>query len=146
MLGELAEFDRAISKARENLSSSSDELVAPGIFSFVPEKLAFYEANGAVLLDRPTRAIEAADAALSMYDMTETTEPALAQLEKASGLVQLDEIPEACRIAVEAISSPSTYQSVTVRRRASRFDTLLNGIKAREVDEWHETRRALHSS
>jgi tetratricopeptide (TPR) repeat protein len=144
-LGEIGQFDRAIAAARESLSSSSDDLVKPGIFSFVPEKLAFYEANGAVLLDKPTRAIEAANSALSMYDMTETTEPALAQLEKASALFQMDEIAEACHIATEAISSPSTYQSITVRRRAKRFDTLLDGIKSREVDDWRDTRRTLHS-
>jgi hypothetical protein len=145
-LGELPEFDRAIEMARNSLASSSDELVVPGIFSFVPEKLAFYEANGAVLLNEPNRAIEAADSALSLYDMTETTEPALAQIERASALVQSGDLSEACLIATKAISDPRTYQSVSVRTRARRFDALLGNERIPEVTQWRDVRRELHAS
>jgi len=117
--------------------------VIPGIFSFVPEKLAFYEANGAILLDQPDRAMEAADSALSLYDMAETTEPALVQFEKASALVSSGDVAEASRVACEALRNPQTYQSVSVRRRMSRFDQLLRETKTRDADDWWDFRQDL---
>jgi tetratricopeptide (TPR) repeat protein len=145
-LGESNEFDRSIERARECLASASDELVIPGIFSFVPEKLAFYEASGAVLLRRPERALEASETALSLYDMTETTEPALTKLERASALAQSGEVSEACRVAIDAISDPRTYQSITVRTRAHRFDELLGDVRSQEVNEFREIRHELQDT
>ena len=46
MLGDRNSFELAISKAHKGLDASPPDLVQPGIFSFLPEKLAFYEARG----------------------------------------------------------------------------------------------------
>lgn len=135
-LGEPDEFQYSIECAQESLTRSRAELVAPGIFSFLPEKLAFYEATGAVRLNQPSRAISAADRALSLYDPSETTEPTLARLERASGLALAGEVPEASRVATDAILDPNTYHGVTVRAYAWRFDQLVRGIQSHETREW----------
>ena len=54
-LNEPNDFRRAIDCAHECLARSSADLVVPGIYSFLPEKLAFYEATGAVQLGEPHR-------------------------------------------------------------------------------------------
>ena len=142
-LGEAKEFNRAIANARDCLARSPRELITPGIFSFAPEKLAFCEANGAVLLHEPRRAIQAADRALSLYDMSETADPALVRLDSASALVQSREVPEACRVAIEAVSDPCTYLHASVTARAQRFDRLLGGGHGPEAGEWRDTYRRL---
>ena len=142
-LDEATDFNRAIENARECLARSSQELIIPGIFSCVPQKLAFYEANGAVLLNEPQRALQAADRALAIYDMSETTEPALVQLDRASALVQSREASEACRLAVTAVTAPATYRSVSVRTRARRFNHLLGSISTPAADDWRDTYRRL---
>jgi hypothetical protein len=53
MLGDADGFRRSIDRSRQALDRSPVDLVHPGIFSFVPEKLAFYEARGWVELARP---------------------------------------------------------------------------------------------
>ena len=51
VLGEADAFQESIDRARQALDRSAPELVRPGIFSFVPEKLAFYEARGWIELN-----------------------------------------------------------------------------------------------
>jgi tetratricopeptide (TPR) repeat protein len=143
-LNEPERFKRAIDRSRECLERSSPDLVAPGIFSFVPEKLAFYEATGAVRLSDSDRAISAADRALSLYDPSETTEPTLAKLERASALAKAGEVPEACRVAKVALLDPSTYHGVTVQTYASKFDEIIRGIQSPETREWREVRAEVH--
>lgn len=138
-LGAATEFNHAIENARECLERSPHELVEPGIFSCEPQKLAFYEADGAVLLNEPQRGIKAANQALSLYDVTQIQDRVLVRLEKASALVQSGESPEACRVAIEAVSAPGTYHSALVRARAQRFDHRLGNVRVREADEWRDT-------
>ena len=143
-LSESDDFQRSIEHSRECLVRSPAELITPGIFSFLPEKLAFYEATGAVRLNESQTAVSAADHALALYDPSETTEPALAKLERASALAQAGEIPEACRVAKDALLDPNTYHGVTVRTYARRFDHTIRGIQSRETREWREVLAEVH--
>lgn len=138
VLGESSDFERSIGHAQDALARSPQELITAGIFSFLPEKLAFYEATGAVQLNKPETAVTAADRALSLYDPSETTEPTLVRLERASALVRAGEIPEACRVASDALLDPSTYHAVTVRAYARKFDDLIRGIQSPETREWRQ--------
>jgi hypothetical protein len=86
----------------------------------------------------------AADHALSLYDLSETTEPTLAKLERASALAEAGEVPEACRIAKTALLDPNTYHGLTVRTYADRFDHLIRAIQSPETREWREVRADIH--
>jgi len=144
VLKEMSSFGYAIEKARENLERSPADLVAPGIFSFLPEKLAFYEAVGAVWLSDTSRAMSAADCALSLYDPSETTEPTLVRLQRASALVQSGEVPEACQVAKTALLDRQTYHGVTVRTYARKFNDLIGDRKSPEISEWRAVRTEIH--
>jgi tetratricopeptide (TPR) repeat protein len=143
-LGEAEDFRRSIDCSRDALDRSRPEQIFPGIFSFLPEKLAFYEATGAVRLNQAATAVAAADRAISLYDLSETTEPTLARLERASALALAREIPEACRVAVEALLDPNTYHGLTVRTYAGRFDEIIRGIQSPETREWRDTYAEKH--
>src|SRR5260370_6392887 len=143
-LSESDQFQRSIECARECLARSPEEMIIPGIFSFLPEKLAFYEATGAVRLNEPDSAVTAADRALSLYDPSETTEPTLAKLERASALAQAGEIPQACRVAKDALLGPNTYHGVTVRTYARRLDQTIRGIQSPETSEWRQVLAQVH--
>jgi hypothetical protein len=138
MLGEADAFRKSIDRARQALDRSSPDLVQPGIFSFVPEKLAFYEARGWVELNDADAASTAADRAISLYDFTETTEPALARFEQASAYAQAGELAEACRIASTAVLDRRTYHGITVVARAHEFDRLLGPSNCEFVRDWRE--------
>lgn len=143
-LDEPDNFKRAIECAEVCLERSSPELVAPGIFSFLPEKLAFYEATSAVRLNDSDRAVKAADNALALYDLSETTEPTLAKLERARALAAAGEIPEACRVAKEALLDPATFHGITVRDFAQKFDNAIRSIQSPEARDWREVRAEVH--
>lgn len=138
MLGDRNAFQHAVDQARTVLDHSSRDLIGPGIFSFVPEKLAFYEARGWVELNDTDAAAAAAEQAIAMYDPTETTEPALAQFEKASAFAQGGELPEACRIASNALLDRRTYHGITVIARAYEFDTLVGPSNDELVRTWKQ--------
>jgi tetratricopeptide (TPR) repeat protein len=143
MLGDADAFQESIDRARQALDRSSPDLIQPGIFSFVPEKLAFYEARGWVELNDADAASAAADHAISLYDFTETTEPALARFEQASAYAQDGELAEACRIATTAVLDRRTYHGVTVVSRAHEFDRLLGPSNAESVRDWREVLTSL---
>lgn len=145
MLGERTSFEKAIGAARDALEASPSSLVKPGIFSFLPEKLAFYEARGWVELDNAEKASDAAERAIALYDPTETTEPALARFEQASALAQAGEIGEACRIAAEAVVDQHTYHSITVITRAKEFDQLLGPSNNNAARDWREVLNSLRA-
>lgn len=145
MLGDRDPFELAASKAREALDSSPPSLVQPGIFSFLPEKLAFYEARGLVELRRTEEALAAAERAITLYDFDETTEPALVRFEQASALAQAGEIQEACRVATTAVLDRNTYHGVTVITRAKEFDLLLGPSNRGAVRDWRELLSSLRS-
>jgi transcriptional regulator with XRE-family HTH domain len=135
-LGQADQARNAFSEARSALDESTPSLVRPGIFSFVPEKLAFYEAAAYVTLGDTVNASQAADHALTQYDLRENTEPALVRFERASALVQSGDLDEACRYAAGTVLDPRTYPSVTVRTRAKKFDAMLPDRGTVAVDEW----------
>lgn len=132
---------RAFERARTALEDSPLSQVRPGIFSFVQEKLAFYEAAAYVTLGDPRKAIASADRALAIYDLRETTEPALVRFERASALVQSGELDEGCRFAVGTVLDPRTYPSVTVRSRGRKFDAMLGSRRSATVDGWRAVLR-----
>jgi uncharacterized protein YhbP (UPF0306 family) len=137
-------FQLAIASAEDALDRSSPDAVRPGIFSFLLEKLAFYEATGAVRLNDTNRALAAANRALALYDLSETTEPTLAKLERASALAKGGEVPEACSIAAAALLDPTTYHGVTIRTYAAKFDSLVREIDLPETRQWREVHREIH--
>ncbi|MDT4991536.1 MAG: hypothetical protein QOH97_1428 [Actinoplanes sp.] len=143
MLGDANAFQRSIDNARTALDRSASELVRPGIFSFVPEKLAFYEARGWVELDNAEAASAAAERAIGMYDFAETTEPALVRFEQASAFAQAGELQEACRIATAAVLDRRTYHGITVFARAREFDRLIGPSNAEAVRDWREVLASL---
>jgi transcriptional regulator with XRE-family HTH domain len=137
---------RAFERGRTALENSPPAQVRPGIFSFVREKQAFYEASAFVTLGDSPKAIAAADRALELYDLRETTEPALVRFERASALVQSGELDEGCRFAAGTVLDPRTYHSVTVRSRAQKFDTLIADRRSTAVDEWRAVRHDTYST
>jgi hypothetical protein len=144
LLNERAQFQDAVEQGRTTLDGSAPDLIRPGIFSFLPEKLAFYEARGWVELRDVHSASAAAEWALARYDLSEINEPALVRFERASAFVQAGEIAEGCRIASAAILDPRTYHSITVFTRAREFDKLLDPASQDEgVREWKEVLRSL---
>jgi hypothetical protein len=130
-------FERSIVEARNVLDKCGPEQIRTGIFSFLPEKLEFYEAHGRVDLGDTGGAIRAAESALRRYDPTDTQEPALVKLEKASALMQIRELEEACQVALAAITEPVTYHGAPVVIRARQFDALL-GPTSHANREWRE--------
>lgn len=138
MLGDERQFRMSIDSARRCLDQSSSDQIHAGIFSFLPEKLEFYEARGWVELHDAEAASAAADRALALYDFTETTEPALVRFEQASAYAQIGELQEACRIGTSAIMDQRTYHSVTVVTRAGEFDRLLGLSNCDAVRDWRE--------
>jgi tetratricopeptide (TPR) repeat protein len=138
MLGDHDSFELAISKGHKALDASPPDLVQPGIFSFLPEKLMFYEARGLVELGRTEEASAAAERAITLYDFSETTEPTLVRFEQASAFVQAGEIQEACRVATTAVLDRHTYHGFTVITRAKEFDRLLGPSNCGAAHDWRE--------
>ncbi|MEU9884145.1 hypothetical protein [Sphaerisporangium sp. NPDC051011] len=136
-LGDRGAFERANNKSRLILDRCSDEMLQPGIFSFRPEKQAFYEARGWADLGNVEGAGEAATRALAGFDPTLTTNPALVRFSHATALAKAGHAEEACQIATVAIRDPHTYQSITVVLRAHEFDALLGTSGSATVD-WRE--------
>lgn len=126
------------------LDASPAELIGPGIFSFLPERVEFYEATGYVKLRDADRAIQAADRALILYDPTETEDPALVRLDKASALAQAGELAEACQLATRAVLDPHTYHAASIMLRAREFDALLGADRAPAVRDWREVLATIH--
>lgn len=136
-LGEATDFERSIGTARVVLERSQPDQVRPGIFSFRPEKLDFYEARGRGELGDSDGAAACARRALTGYDPTDTQEPALVRLEHASALAHDGELDEACRVATSALTAPATYLSAPVVIRAREFDSLL-GPTTRTTRDWRD--------
>lgn len=136
-LGDRAAFERAIEASRIALEQSLPGTVQPGIFSFLPEKHAFYEARGRVDLRDTEGAVDAVARALATYDLTDTTEPALVRFEHASALAQAGEAEEAYRVAVGAVTDRHTFHSVSVVTRAREFGALLDPV-GQVAREWRE--------
>jgi hypothetical protein len=140
-MGDEAGFKRAITSCREVLDASDSDLIRPGIFSFLPQKHAFYEADGYAQLSNLELNSAASQRALGIYDENETTEPALVHIDHAMALVGAGEVEEGCRVATAAIVHPRTFIGHTVAQRADRFDEMLNGSTLPVVRDWRENRQ-----
>lgn len=125
-LGDRDECERALQAARTALDQSPADAIQPGIFSFLPEKLDFYEARARGDLGDISGATQAVTRALAIYDMTDTTEPALVRLEHAAALARSGEAEEACQIASAAVTDSRTFLSISVLTRAREFTGLLD--------------------
>jgi hypothetical protein len=134
--GDFAAFQRSIQTAHELMARSPAELIKPGIFSRQPANLFFYEATGAVALGQPDVAIRAADEAARLpYGGTDKV---LVRLERASALAQSGEVPEACRVAIDALRQPGFSKDIGVRTYAVKFDRVIRGIQAPHTKEWRQ--------
>ncbi|WP_203995238.1 hypothetical protein, partial [Sphaerisporangium rufum] len=136
-LGDRAAFERANDRSRIMLDRCKRETLYPGIFSYLPEKQAFYEARGWADLGHVDMAGGAAARALAAFDPTLTTNRALVRFSHASALAKSGQVEEACSVATAAIRDPHTYQSISVVLRAHEFDGLL-GTTGMATAEWRE--------
>jgi hypothetical protein len=136
-LGDRAAFERANEKSRSVLNRCSPDLLQPGIFSFLPEKQAFYEARGWADLGDVEGTGKATSRALQTYDPTDSSDPTLVRLAYACVLAKQGEIEEACRVGTEAIRDPHTLPVISVVVRAHEFDDLLKACGSATAD-WRE--------
>jgi|HubBroStandDraft_3_1064219.scaffolds.fasta_scaffold56978_2 tetratricopeptide (TPR) repeat protein len=136
-LGDKAAFQRSMQNAYQLMDDSPAELIGPGIFSRQPANLLFYEATSAVALRQPDIALTAADHALAQPLAPGDADLVLIPLERASALAQSGEVPEACRVAREALLQPG-WHDVSVRTYAAKFDEAIRGIQSPETREWRE--------
>jgi transcriptional regulator with XRE-family HTH domain len=137
-LGDEQSFKRATHAARAVLGDSPPQSIAPGVFSFRPEKLDFYEAAGYTLLRQPEAAFEAATRALERYSTKHSTTPALIRLEQASALAIAGDADEGCRRASEALLGPQTHPGITVLSRAAKFNALVQGGRSSDSRQWRD--------
>lgn len=137
-LGDTDDTERCFERAHSILESSPSARIHPGVFSFLPEKLSFYEAAAFAMLGKADAALSASDEALRLYDMSETTEPALVRFERATALLQAGEIDEACKQAIGTVTDPRIYPSITVRKRAVRFNTLADKANTSMARHWRD--------
>lgn len=140
-LGDISQFTRCINRSSEALENVAPEAISLGIFSFRPEKLAFYRATGFARLGRTEETAAAAAEAIARYDPQETTEPALVRFEHASALLSAGEVDEACAVATSAITNGATYVGLTVSKRAKQFDTALAGRRGPAISDWRQQAR-----
>ncbi|MGW4089356.1 helix-turn-helix domain-containing protein [Nocardia sp. NPDC004750] len=142
-LGHADEFARCIARSASALEDVGSEDLSVGIFSFRPEKLAFYQAIGYSRLGRAEETAVAAARAMALYDPSETMEPALVRFEHATALLASGEVEEACAVATSAITNAHTYVGLTVTKRAKQFDSALGGLRTRAVAEWRQHAHAV---
>ncbi|WP_327110318.1 hypothetical protein OHB12_21205 [Nocardia sp. NBC_01730] len=145
-LGHADEFARCIARSAAALENVGPEDLAVGIFSFRPEKLAFYQAIGYSRLGRAEETAEAASRAIALYDPSETMEPALVRFEHAAALLASGEVDGACSMATQAITNSRTYIGLTVTKRAKQFDSTLGNLRTRAVAEWRQQARTVIES
>lgn len=138
VLGDANKAQRALDRSENVLSNSAPESLKAGIFSFLPEKLQMYRAQAFVSLNQPEMAVAAAEHALSLYNLNETTEPSLARFARASALLQAGEIDEACRCAIEAVTGSSVYINVAIQQRAKSFTNEIPDTRSPAAREWRD--------
>lgn len=136
VLGDRDNFERANNACRNTLARCAPETLTTSIFSFLPRKQAFYEARARADLGDVAGSGEAAARALSDYEPTATTDPALTRLAYASALAKTGEVEEACRLAITAIRCREV-PALAVMIRAREFNALLKP-NTPAVREWRE--------
>jgi len=142
IIGDVKSFEMALNQCRDIISRVSEDEIQPGVFSFSPHKLAFYQADGYAAIGNLPKTAEAAANALSMYNPNETTEPALVRLSHATVLAQAGELDEAFHQATLAVTGPTTYINTAVRAWISRFVAALPS-DATPPTEWDHSYRSI---
>jgi tetratricopeptide (TPR) repeat protein len=137
-LGEKDSFKRSIEEARDLLDHSEPAQISPGILSFDPAKLAFYETTGAVTLNDLDTALDAAERALALFGKAEKYDPVLVRLDRASALAKAGEVPEACRTAKAAILDATTFYALSIRAFAHKFTKEIQTVQSPDTREWRE--------
>lgn len=150
-LGDRPRFQQAIDHAHTALDRSSPELIRPGILSFRPQKLSFYEARGWVDLHDADRATQAAAAALALYqpptpadrprvDGSDKIDAILVRLDQATALLHAHEPEQACRLATAAVRDPVADHNTGIVTRAREFDRQLGTQTGRAdaVRDWRD--------
>lgn len=145
-LGNFDGFARSIARSEQALENVPADQLSIGIFSFRPEKLAFYQAIGYSRLGRTAETARAAARAIELYDPSETMEPALVRFEHATALLGSGEVDEACAVATRAITNGHTYVGLTVTKRAEQFDSALSTFQGRAVADWRQQARMIINS
>jgi transcriptional regulator with XRE-family HTH domain len=145
-LGDATQFAYCIDKSSAALDGIAPADLPVGIFSFRPEKLAFYQAVGYSRLGRAEETERAAARAMSLYDPQETMEPALVQFEHATALLGSGEVDEACSVATQAITNGHTYVGLTVTKRAKQFEASLAAMRGRAVSDWRQQARIVYDA
>jgi transcriptional regulator with XRE-family HTH domain len=143
VLGEKDSFRRSIGNGQDCLDHSEPGRIGPGILSFHPANLAFYETTGAVSLNDLGNSLDAATRALALFAATESYDRALVGLERACALAKGDEITEACHVAKSVILDPGTYYCKPVREYARKFSGEIRSVSSSEAREWRETLAAI---
>jgi transcriptional regulator with XRE-family HTH domain len=140
-LGDSHGFKRSMESAWDCLDRSPREHVRPGIFSFRPANLAFYETTGAVALSDLDTALDAAGRALGLFrdqDRIDMADSVLVRLSRATALARSGEIGEACNAARAAIADADGYYTLCVRTYAHEFSSEVRPVDSRHTREWHE--------
>jgi hypothetical protein len=138
IMGEKNDFRKSIANGWECLENSEPATIAPGILSFQPANLAFYETTGAVALDDFRGSLDAASRALALFNRAESYDRSLVGLERASALAKAGEITEACRAAKTVMLDPATYYCAPILTYARKFTEAVRGSQSADVREWRE--------
>lgn len=142
-LGEKDSYRQSIESGQHCLGQSEPEHIGPGILSFHPANLAFYETTGAVTLNDLGASLDAATRALALFAATESYDRALVGLERACALAKAGEITEACRAAKSVILDPRTYYCKPVSEYARKFSEEIRPASSSDAREWRETLAAI---
>ncbi|HEY9472785.1 MAG TPA: hypothetical protein VIS06_02920 [Mycobacteriales bacterium] len=138
-LGENIAFRHAANRSHQALDVTPPEPETPTNFTFHPRRLAFYESTGFLQLGDTRVALEAADRALALYEPgIYSSEPAMIRLNKAIVHARAGEVPEARRIATEALTDRDSHPASIVLVRAAEFDRMLGADTSAPVREWRE--------
>jgi len=138
-LGERDAFKQSMDASRAAVAASRPETIHSGAHSFMPEKVSFYEATSYARLGDAHGAIDAADEALSRYDLSKVIDRALIHIDRATGLVHSGEIPEACRYVTLGLTEPNyVVKTASVISRAQEFDRMLGDERHPAVRDWRE--------
>ena len=73
-----------------------------------------------------------------MKEQSQPRYPALVRLDRATALAQAGEVGEACRVAMDAITAPSTYYGIAVHSYARKFSERIRAVQSAETREWRE--------
>ncbi len=144
-LGEQEGFKRSIASGWGCLDNSESASVIPGILSFHPANLAFYETTGAVALNDLDNSLAAADRAMELFRATESYDQALVGLERASALAKAGEISEACRAAKTVMLATTTYYCAPVRTYARKFNETVRTSDDSDAREWRDLLREIEA-